>query len=327
MLACPASLFIHLIERVKIMVYLLLFLLFIAIFISGMALLRKGLFHLSAYRMQHWLEVMTSTPLRGMTAGMVITALLHSSSAVMVLTIGLIAAGLLSFPKSIGIILGSNIGTTFTLEIITFNIDAFIVPLAICGAILMVSKKASLRNIGSVSFGMAAVFAAMRGFAFLADPVTSIPLIKDVLADLNSSHFSSIAAGTLLTAAIQSSTAMTGIIMGFLSEGTLQMNSAVAMMLGANIGTCITALLASIGAGKEARLTAYAHVWLNLAGAIVFYPFIDHIAAIAPDTAARAEVQLAHVSVVYNLISSIIVLPFAERFGNMVEFIHGGGKG
>jgi phosphate:Na+ symporter len=305
------------------MVYLLFFLLFLAVFIGGMTLLRKGLFELSASRMKNWLAVMTDTPLKGLIAGAVVTALLHSSSAVMVITIGLISAGLLKFSQSIGIILGSNIGTTFTLEIITFNIDAFIVPFAVIGAILMVSRNRTWQNIGAISFGMAAVFAAMRGFTFLADPVTSLPIVELALTNLNNSHLISIFTGTVVTAMIQSSTAITGIIMGFLSEGTLSMDSAIAAMLGANIGTCITAMLASIGAGKEARLTAFAHVWLNIAGAAVFYPFIEQIAALALMTAARPEVQLAHVSVVYNVIASILVLPVAEKFGKIIELIHG----
>jgi phosphate:Na+ symporter len=309
-----------------LMVYLLLFIVFLAVFIVGMTLLRKGLFELSASRMKNWLALMTDTPIKGMIAGMTVTALLHSSSAVMVITIGLISAGLLRFSQSIGIILGSNIGTTFTLEIITFNIDAFIVPFAIIGAILLVFRNRTWQNLGAISFGIAAIFAAMRGFTFLADPVTSLPAVEHALANLNNSHWISIFAGTIVTGMIQSSTAMTGIVMGFLSEGTLSMDSAIAAMLGANIGTCITALLASIGAGKEARLTAFAHVWLNIAGAALFFPFIGEIAALAPFTAERPDVQLAHVSVIYNLIASLLVLPVAEKFGMMIEVIHGKGR-
>lgn len=308
------------------MVYLLLFIVFLAVFIGGMTLLRKGLFELSASRMKNWLALMTDTPIKGMIAGMTVTALLHSSSAVMVITIGLISAGLLRFSQSIGIILGSNIGTTFTLEIITFNIDAFIVPFAIIGAILLVFRNRTWQNLGAISFGIAAIFAAMRGFTFLADPVTSLPAVEHALANLNNSHWISIFTGTIVTGMIQSSTAMTGIVMGFLSEGTLSMDSAIAAMLGANIGTCITALLASIGAGKEARLTAFAHVWLNIAGAALFFPFIGEIAALAPLTAERPDVQLAHVSVIYNLIASLLVLPVAEKFGVMIEVIHGKGR-
>lgn len=305
------------------MVVLTMFIIFIFIFLLGMILLRKGLFKLSADSMKDWLGRMTGTPLKGLIAGTIVTAVLHSSSAVMVLTIGLISAGLLTFRQSIGIILGSNIGTTFTLEIITINIDVFIIPLAIIGAILIVSNSERSQNIGKILFGMAAVFAAMRGFSFLADPLTSLPIIEQTLKQINSNLFFSLVVGTVLTGMIQSSTAMSGILMGFLSEGTIEFASALAAMLGANIGTCATALLASTGAGREAKLTAYAHFWLNFTGMLVFFPLIDEYAQIAPFTADRLEVQLAHASVLYNVISSLLVLPVADRFGKIIIFLHG----
>lgn len=305
------------------MVYFALFILFIAMFLGGMTLLRRGLFRLSADSMRHWLAGMTNTPLKGLLAGTIITAILHSSSAVMVITIGLISAGMLTFRQSIGIILGSNIGTTFTLEMITFNIDIFIIPLAIIGAGLMVTRRPSLHNIGWVLFGMAAVFSAMRGFSHLATPLTSLPAVEQALGQLNESLYLSLGAGALLTAIIQSSTAMTGIVMSFLSEGTINFPAGLTIMLGANIGTCATALLASTGAGKEARLTAFAHLWLNVAGTLLFFPFIDDYASIAPATADRLEVQLAHASVIFNVVSSLLVLPFADRFGKVIIYFHG----
>ncbi|KKK33149.1 Na/Pi cotransporter [Mesobacillus campisalis] len=305
------------------MVYAFLFILLVGIFLSGMMILRRGLFQLSADSMRGWLARMTGTPLKGLLAGTLVTAILHSSSAVMVITIGLISAGMLTFRQSIGIILGSNIGTTFTLELITINLDVFIVPLAIIGAVLILARKEQHRNIGQILFGMAAVFAAMRGFSYLAGPLTSLPVVEQWLAQLNDSLLYSLGAGTVITAIIQSSTAMSGILMGFLSEGTMQFSAAVAAMLGANIGTCVTALLASAGAGKEARLTAYAHLWLNIAGTLAFLPFIDDYALIAPMTADRMEVQLAHASVLFNIVSSLLVLPFADRFGRMIIILHG----
>jgi phosphate:Na+ symporter len=305
------------------MVYLALFILFVAVFLLGMMVLRKGLFSLSADSMKKWIVRMTGTPLKGLIAGAFVTAILHSSSAVMVITIGLISAGILTFRQSIGIILGSNIGTTFTLEMITINIDIFIVPLAVIGAFMMVTKASRSQNIGRILFGMAAVFAAMRGFSYLADPLTTLPVIEHTLNQMNTNLFVSLAAGTVLTAIIQSSTAMSGILMGFLSEGTIEFSSALAAILGANIGTCATALLASAGAGKEARLTAYAHFWLNFVGMLVFFPLVDDYARIAPLTADRLDVQLAHASVLYNVISSLLVLPFADRFGKMIILFHG----
>ncbi|MFS0635827.1 Na/Pi symporter [Mesobacillus foraminis] len=305
------------------MVYVALFILCIAMFLGGMTLMRKGLFSLSAGSMRHWLAGMTDAPWKGLLAGTIITALLHSSSAVMVITIGLISAGMLTFRQSIGIILGSNIGTTFTLEMITFNIDLFIIPMAITGAVLMVVKRPSYQKTGWVLFGMAAVFAAMRGFSYLAFPLTSLSQVEQALIILNDSLYLSLGAGAILTAIIQSSTAMTGIIMSFLSEGTIEFPAGLAMMIGANIGTCATALLASTGAGKEARLTAYAHLWLNVSGTLLFLPFIDDYAMIAPATAHRLDVQLAHASVVFNVLSSFLVLPFADQFGKAIIFLHG----
>ncbi len=305
------------------MIYLAMFILFVSVFLLGMTVLRKGLFSLSADSMKKWIVAMTGTPLKGLVAGAIVTAILHSSSAVMVITIGLISAGILTFRQSIGIILGSNIGTTFTLEMITIDIDIFIVPLAVIGAILIITNSSRFKNIGRILFGMAAVFAAMRGFSYLADPLTTLPAIEKTLHQMNTNLLLSLAAGTILTAIIQSSTAMSGILMGFLSEGTIEFASALAAILGANIGTCATALLASTGAGKEARLTAYAHFWLNFGGMLLFFPFVDDYARIAPLTAERMDVQLAHASVLYNVISSLLVLPFAERFGKMIIYFHG----
>lgn len=305
------------------MVYFAMFILFVSVFLVGMTVLRKGLFSLSADSMKKWIVAMTGTPLKGLLAGAFVTAILHSSSAVMVITIGLISAGILTFRQSIGIILGSNIGTTFTLEMITIDIDIFIIPLAVIGAILIVTNSSHYKNFGKILFGMAAVFAAMRGFSYLAEPLTTLPVIEKTLDQMNTSLLLSLFTGTILTAIIQSSTAMSGILMGFLSEGTIEFASALAAILGANIGTCATALLASTGAGTEARLTAYAHFWLNFAGMLLFFPFVDEYARIAPLTAERMDVQLAHASVLYNVISSLLVLPFADRFGKMIISLHG----
>ncbi|WML50657.1 Na/Pi symporter [Neobacillus sp. PS3-34] len=125
-----------------------------------------------------------------------------------------------------------------------------------------------------------------------------------------------------LTAIIQSSTAMTGIAMGFLTAGILDLESGIAIMLGANIGTCITALVASIGSGEEAKLAAYAHIWLNVFGVLAFIPLIRPLAELAPDLAVSKDVQLAHISVIFNVAVSLVMLPFANRFGHFILKVH-----
>lgn len=299
-----------------------LFLFLIGVFIYGMTLLRLGLFNLSAHSLKLWLTKLTDTPWKGLLAGIVITCILQSSSAVMVITIGLISARLLTFPQSIGIILGTNIGTTLTTVLITFDLERFLVPLAICGAILILMRKRKLRSIGLIIFGIASVFTSMNGFERLAGPLSSIEFVHHLLLHLDDSYLYSILTGTFITAIIQSSTATTGIIMGFLTNRVVQLDTGIAIMLGSNIGTCVTAFIAAIGAGREARLSAYAHIWLNIIGVIAFYPFISLLSTIGVQLASEVDTQLAYIGVLFNVISSLLVLPFATSFGVLVMKVH-----
>jgi phosphate:Na+ symporter len=305
------------------MLYILLFLILIGSFIMGMTVLRAGLFQLSGDKLKKLLEQVTSNPFKALITSVLVTATLHSSAAVMVITIGLISAGMLTFPKSIGIILGTNIGTTFTTEIITFDFNQFLIPAAIIGAIFMLFKDKKIKSTGSILFGMSAVFIAIRGFEFLSHPLTGMPFVEKILLFLNQSHFLCVIFGTIFTALIQSSTAMTGITMGFLSGRILNLDSGIAIMLGSNIGTCVTAFLAAVGAGHESKLCAYAHIWLNVVGVTIFFPLIGWLASISSVAASSPDVQLAHSSLIFNVMSSLFVLPFAEHFGKWILYVHG----
>lgn len=305
------------------MVQLLLFFLLIGLFIYGMTLLRSGLFNLSAGSLKNWLAAVTNSPWKGTVMGTIVTAVLQSSSAVVIITIGMVSARMLTFPQTIGIILGTNIGTTFTTELITFNIESYIVPLAAAGSILAVMKNKSLRSSGLALLGLSAVFAAMRGFEYLAASVKDNDMVNHWLLTLDGNYLFAVAAGIVLTAIIQSSTATTGIIMGFLTAGAMDLDTGIAIMLGSNIGTCVDAYLASIGSGKEAKLTAFAHIWLNCLGVAAFYPFIHVLAVLGESAASSPDVQLAHISVLFNVISSLLVLPFANQFGKFVIRLHG----
>ncbi|MEH7414081.1 Na/Pi symporter [Neobacillus drentensis] len=304
------------------MLYILLFILCILLFIFGMTIIRFGLFNLSANKLKTWLIKLTSTPLKGMLTGTFITALLQSSTAVMVITIGLISARIMTFPQSIGIILGTNIGTTFKTELITFDIDKILVPLAVSGALLILWKNKKARSIGMLLFGIASVFTAMKGFELLAQPLTGMPFINKFILSMNDNITLGLLTGTVITSIIQSSTAMTGIAMGFLAAGLLQLDAGIAIVLGANIGTCITAVIASIGGGRESRLAAFAHVWLNVFGVLLFIPLIPFLTENAKLLASETDIQLAHISVIFNVASSLIVLPFATKFGEMILFLH-----
>ncbi|MBB6446377.1 Na/Pi symporter [Bacillus benzoevorans] len=301
---------------------LLLFILLIGLFILGMSILRRGLFHLSGDALKEWLAKFTDATWKSFLAGILITCILQSSSAVMIITIGLIAAKMLTFSQSIGIILGTNIGTTITTELITFDIESFIIPITILALILLFIPRGKVQSFGMILLGISFIFMAMNGFGRLAIPLKQLGIIDMLLLTLDNSYIWSILTGTIITGIIQSSTATVGIIMGFLSSESMDIDTGVAIMLGSNIGTCVDAFIAAIGSGREARLTAYAHIWLNVLGVLIFFPFIEWLSKTGAMLAETADVQLAHISLLFNVICSLVVLPFANAFGKLILLIH-----
>lgn len=288
-----------------------------------MTVMRIGLYNISHRKLKGILLKMTDTPFKGMLIGTAVTAVLQSSSAVMVITIGFIATGLISFKQSVGIILGTNIGTTFTTEFLTFDLYYSIIPLLIIGAILLLTKRLLSFSCGAMLFGLGCLFVAMSGFENLALPLMSIPVVQSSIELANQNGIIGVGLGTLLTAVIQSSTATTGIIMGFMSENLVTLPSGIAIILGANIGTCVTAFIASIGANQEAKLAAYAHIWLNILGVSLFFPFITFLGKFAEALTSLPDVQLAHVSLIFNVLSSLIALPLAGLLATFIVRLHG----
>lgn len=291
-------------------------------FLLGMILLRTSLFKLSGGAMERLLRNMTSTPFLGFIAGIILTAILQSSSAVMVITVGLVSAHIIRFSHSIGIILGTNVGTTITLGLFTLDLKEFIVPIFIIGFIFFLIKQAKIKNIGLICMSIATIFTAMNGFETLAAPLTSINSIQNYIAGMKDQLLLPFFTGTIITSIIQSSTVMTGITMSLLQAQAFSLESGIAIMLGANIGTCVTALIASIGTSKEAKLTAYAHVWLNMIGAIFFLPFATELAILSSFFSNELDVQLAMISVLFNIVCSIFVLPFSKKYAALLMFIH-----
>ncbi|WP_396653061.1 Na/Pi symporter [Metabacillus arenae] len=295
-----------------------IFLLFI--FLAGMMLLRNGLVRLSEEKIRTWLVFWTDHPIKGFLAGILFTGILQSSSAFMVIVIGFVTAGLLTFKQTIGLILGTNIGSTFTTEMITLDLDYLILPLFIIGLLGMLSKNPLFYGLGSTFVGLGSIFGTMWGFSHFAEPLTSLNFVHSFLLSANEHSLFGIAGGTVVTAIIHSSAATTGIVMSFMNEHILNLSAGIAFVLGANIGTCITAVLASVGANKEARLTALAHVWVNLIGVALFLPFIEAMSPFVQDLAESPDLQLAHFSLLFNVISSLAILPFADVFSKFVLF-------
>ncbi|MCM3596284.1 Na/Pi symporter [Metabacillus idriensis] len=298
------------------------FLLYLIVFLAGMHLLKKGLSILSGHAMRNWIYACINHPVKAFMAGIIFTGILQSSSAVMVIVIGLVSAGVISFKQTIGIILGTNIGSTFTTQLITLDIGSLILPLFIIGFLCffmgVVLKKEALIRMCAAFMGLGALFSAMSGFGRLAYPLSQLELVNELLLYTNEHSFAGVISGTLLTAIIHSSAATVGIIMSFLNADILTLSAGIAYVLGANIGTCITGWMAAAAANQEAKLTAYAHIWVNVIGAAAFYPFISVCSAAVQNLSSQPDLQLAHFSLIFNVISSLALLPFANAFGSFV---------
>ncbi|ARK29321.1 Na/Pi symporter [Halalkalibacter krulwichiae] len=295
---------------------------FIALFLFGMVVMRAGLFQLGQARFQEFLHRLTNSAWKGMIVGAIATAILQSSSAIIIMTVGLVATGLLAFRHSIGIILGANIGTTMTTELLALDLSMFIIPLLLIGLIALLMPSTKAYSLGCLSFGLACIFIAMDGLEKLAYPLASIPSVHSFFDLTNEHQLLGVGIGTILTAIIQSSTATTAIAMGFMTDHVLNLQAGIAIMLGANIGTCITAYLASIGSGRSAKLVAYANIWLNVFGVLLFIPLIGWLSSVAISLTSSPMMQLAHASLIFNVVCSFLMLPVATYFARFVEWLH-----
>lgn len=298
------------------------FFIYITIFLFGMTVMRIGMRSLAGEHLKAVIYKFTSNPIKGLLVGLLATMLIQSSSAVLVIAIGLTAAGMMKFHQTIGLILGANIGTTITGEIATIDIANSHLILLFIGVILILLPNQKLFCLGTISFGLGCLFTAIHGFNSLADPLQQMVSVKTVLTLSNTFPLFGILVGTILTSIIQSSSASTVITMGFMNEQLLSLHSAIAIILGANIGTCITIFIASIGTNWQSRWTAYTHIIFNILGVIIFYPFITHLADYVISIADAPNVQLAHATVIFNVVTALIALPFASRFGKWIELKH-----
>ncbi|MDQ0205532.1 Na/Pi symporter [Alkalicoccobacillus murimartini] len=299
------------------------FVAYLAIFLFGLIVMRHGLFQLAQAKLQMLLTQLTNSAWKGMLAGILITALLQSSSAVMVMLVGLVAARLIPFTHTIGVILGANIGTTVTAELITFQIGSHALWVLLAGVLLLLFRQQVCYSIGCLFVGLACLFLSMSGLSSLAEPVSTLTVARE-LFDWAASHSAYGAIlGATLAAVVQSSTACIAIAMGFLAEKSMALPTAIAIMIGSNIGTCLTALLASIGSGSSARKVAYANIWLNVLGALLFLPFINGLAWFSMMLTSDPSTQLAHASVIFNVACSLLLLPLVRPFSLFVGALHG----
>ncbi|MGN0385415.1 MAG: Na/Pi cotransporter family protein [Lachnospiraceae bacterium] len=294
----------------------------LAIFIFGMNMMSECLQKAAGDKMKKILSVLTKNPLLGVLAGALTTAVLQSSSATTVMAIGFVSAGLMSLTQAISIILGANIGTTMTAQIIAFKITDYIyLFIAIGFLIFFISKKEKVKNVGQTIFAFGLLFEGIEIMGSVMKPLAGSPVFTELMSKVSGIPILGVCVGTLMTLVVQSSSATIAVLQNFASQvgadgaSIIGLTGAIPILLGDNIGTTITAILASVGQNKDAKRTAVAHSVFNISGALIFVwlikPFASFIQYISPkgDEVAVIARQIANAHTTFNIVMTLIWLP------------------
>jgi phosphate:Na+ symporter len=283
--------------------------------------MRLGFQNLAGKKMADWLARCTRTPVHSFSVGLLATFVLQSSSAVTVLTIGLTQAGLIGFAQTVGIILGTNVGTTVTTELIALRLESLAVPMLLVGVAFWLQPRRLFRCIGLVVAGFGLIFLGIDTMQVMAKPLEQSQTFRSLFLESSHSLWIGLITGTIFTALIHSSSATTAITMGLMSHQILSMETALAIVLGANIGTCFTAIIASIGTNAASRQVAWCHTLFNVAGALLFLPLLSQLARVSVFLTDSPSMQIAHAQTIFNLICSLAALPFASRIAAVIQWL------
>ena len=287
----------------------------LGLLLYGIKILGEGLELAAGAKLKVLLEKMTSNRFAAVLVGFVITTLIQSSSTTTVMVVGFVNTGIMNLTQAIGVIMGANIGTTTTSILVSLDIGKY-APIAIgIGVFLsMLTKKTTKKHIGLAITGFGMLFLGMTLMKDAMEPLASSPVFSEWLMNANN-PFMAILIGTVITAVIQSSAASIGILQALASQGLIPLHFAAYVIYGQNIGTCITALISSIGTKKNSKRTAVMHVLFNVFGTVIFIiltkllPFTDWIESLTDNT----MMQLSLVHIIFNVVSTLIMFPFADK--------------
>ena len=294
----------------------------LGLFLLGIQLLGDGLQRAAGERMRRILEMFTSHPLKAVLTGTAVTALLQSSSTTTVMIVGFVNSGLMSLSQAVGTIMGANIGTTITAQIVSFNIYSLAYPLIAIGALLYYfSKKKLQRYAGMGILGFGLLLLGLSTMSTAVRPVRDYEPFLNLLVTIGDRPILGILAGALFTAVIQSSSATTGLVIAFSWQGIISLPAGLALIVGANLGTCITVLLASLSSSVTARRTAMSHVLFNLAGIIMFIILRRPFTSLVMTTGTTVARQIANAHTLFNVFATIILFPFLPYFVKLVTAI------
>lgn len=307
----------------------------LAMFLYGMNSMSDSLQKVAGDRMRRILGVLTKNPVMGALAGALVTAVLQSSSATTVMTIGFVSAGLMSLPQAISVIFGANIGTTMTAQLIAFQISDYIYPIIFIGFLInFLSKKEQLKDLGMVILSFGLLFEGIEIMGSAMKPLAGSPVFTTLIEKVADMPVLGLLLGLCMTLVVQSSSATIAVLQNVACQAgpdgvssIIGLTGAIPVLLGDNIGTTITALLASIGQSKNAKRTAIAHSFFNISGSIVFSffiplfaKFVEWISPKGPEVQVISR-QIANAHTTFNVVCTLIWLPLLPVMVKMVTFV------
>ena len=292
----------------------------LALFLYGMQMMSTGLEAAAGNKMKSILEKLTSNRIKGVLVGAAITAVIQSSSATTVMVVGFVNSGLMTLYQAVWIIMGANIGTTITGQLIALDIGA-IAPLIamISVAVMMFVKNEKAHHVSSIFAGLGILFMGMNMMGAAMEPLQDSEAFVNLMTQF-SNPLLGILVGAVFTAVIQSSSASVGILQTLAATGMIPLSSAVYVLFGQNIGTCITAVLASIGTKVNARRTTIIHLMFNIIGTVIFTiicmltPYVQLVEAISPGDPVR---QIANAHTIFNIATTLLLLPFGTNMADL----------
>ncbi len=294
----------------------------LALFLFGIKMLSDGLKKITGSKLKKLLEKMTNNKFKGIFVGALSTALIQSSSLLIVTQIGLINAGLLTLEQAVGVILGMEIGTTITAQIVAFPIGNFFFFMIIVGFLLyMFPRFRKYQHIGMILLGFGILFLGMKTMSGGVKPIMEYPVIMDTLVRFGAMPILGVIAGAIFTGIIQSSSATTGLVIAMGMNNVITLPAAIALILGANIGTCVTGLIASIGSSLQAKRAAFVHLFVNSITVAIFLPFIQLFSAIVYMTSASLPRQIANAHTLFNTTLILLMLPFTKYIVSLIKKI------
>jgi phosphate:Na+ symporter len=293
----------------------------LALFLFGIKFGGRGLQKAAGGKLRDAVCRLTSNRFLGLVTGVTVTVIVQSSSATTAMMVSFANAGVIFLHQALGVILGADIGTTLTVQLIAFRIFDYALLFVLAGFVLFMSKVERYSRVGQIIMGFGLLFFGMSVMASAVGPAKDHPAFVGFMLGVERNAALAIFTSALFTAIVQSSAATIGLVLTFAFQGVISLESAIPLVLGANIGTCVTALLASLGGGPEGRRIAWAHTFFKVAGVLLLFPFLGRFTEVVARTSPGLTRQIANAHSLFNIGAALLFIPFVKPWARLFRFL------